>query len=92
MEKTVQSNRDLRRRQRNSANQMRCLIDERAELQAALQEEQRMTTVLRQRLGLAVKENEDLQTCSVSSYLYLKINFCSLECFNKTHINDLNNT
>ena len=49
---------------------MRSLIDERAELQAALQEEQRMTTVLRQRLGLAVKENEDLQTCSVCILFY----------------------
>lgn len=45
---------------------MRSLIDERAELQAALQEETRTVTVLRQRLGLAQKENEDLACSSVS--------------------------
>lgn len=59
-------NRELRRRQRTNATQMRSLIDERAELQAALQEETRTVTVLRQRLGLAQKENEDLASSSVS--------------------------
>lgn len=58
-------NRELRRRQRLSAGQMRSLIDERAELQAALQEEHRQTAALKQRLGLAEKENQDLSLSSV---------------------------
>ncbi|XP_045610715.1 RILP-like protein homolog isoform X2 [Procambarus clarkii] len=70
LEKVNHVNRELRRRQRTNNTQMRSLIDERAELQAALQEETRTVTVLRQRLGLAQKENEDL-ACSSSDSLDL---------------------
>ncbi|XP_076034107.1 rab interacting lysosomal protein like isoform X6 [Oratosquilla oratoria] len=64
LEKLNILNREHRRRQRNNAAQMRSLIDERAELQARLQEEQRAGVQLRQRLGLAQKENEDLASVS----------------------------
>ncbi|KAK7070377.1 JNK_SAPK-associated protein-1, partial [Halocaridina rubra] len=67
LEKVNHVNRELRRRQRTNNNQMRSLIDERAELQAALQEETRAVTILRQRLGLAQKENEDLASSSSDS-------------------------
>ncbi|KAK8731033.1 hypothetical protein OTU49_007765, partial [Cherax quadricarinatus] len=67
LEKVNHVNRELRRRQRTNATQMRSLIDERAELQAALQEETRAVTILRQRLGLAQKENEDLASSSTDS-------------------------
>ncbi|XP_050732293.1 RILP-like protein homolog isoform X4 [Eriocheir sinensis] len=67
LEKVNHINRELRRRQRTSVSQMRSLIDERAELQAALQEEAREVAVLRQRLGLAQKENEDLVTYSTEA-------------------------
>ncbi|XP_045107590.1 RILP-like protein homolog isoform X4 [Portunus trituberculatus] len=67
LEKVNHINRELRRRQRTSVSQMRSLIDERAELQAALQEESRAVSVLRQRLGLAQKENEDLSISSSDS-------------------------
>ena len=46
---------------------MKTLIDERADLQAAFQEEQRESSCLRQRLGLAEKENQDLSLSSVSN-------------------------
>ncbi|XP_068235207.1 RILP-like protein homolog isoform X1 [Palaemon carinicauda] len=67
LEKVNHVNRELRRRQRTNNIQMRSLIDERAELQAALQEETRAVSVLRQRLGLAQKENEDLASSSSDS-------------------------
>ncbi|ROT75339.1 RILP-like protein-like protein [Penaeus vannamei] len=67
LEKVNHVNRELRRRQRTYGSQMRSLIDERAELQAALQEETRAVNVLRQRLGLAQKENEDLASSSSDS-------------------------
>nr|XP_053630521.1 RILP-like protein homolog [Cherax quadricarinatus] len=67
LEKVNHVNRELRRRQRTNATQMRSLIDERAELQAALQEETRAVTILRRKLGLAQKENEDLASSSTDS-------------------------
>ncbi|XP_067014678.2 RILP-like protein homolog isoform X2 [Anabrus simplex] len=51
---------ELRRKHRSSQAQVRGLIDERADFLAQLQDQHRELTVLRQRLGLAQKENEDL--------------------------------
>ena len=59
-EKLSGSNRDLRRKLRQSQSQLHCLVDERAELQVTLQDAQRETSVLARRLGVAAKENEDL--------------------------------
>ncbi|XP_023336507.1 RILP-like protein homolog isoform X1 [Eurytemora carolleeae] len=54
------SNKDLRRKLRQAQSQLNCLVDERAELQVTLQDQQRETGALIKRLGLANKENEDL--------------------------------
>jgi len=59
-EKLSSSNKELRRKLRQSQAQMHCLVDERAELQVTLQDQQRETAILARRLGLAAKENEDL--------------------------------
>merc|ERR1719277_1327861 len=59
-EKLSSSNKELRRKLRQSEAQMHCLVDERAELQVTLQDQQRETAILAKRLGLAAKENQDL--------------------------------
>lgn len=51
---------ELRRKHRGSQTQVRGLIDERADFLAQLQDQHRELLGLRQRLGLAQKENEDL--------------------------------
>lgn len=51
---------ELRRKHRGSQAQVRGLIDERADFLAQLQDQHRELLGLRQRLGLAQKENEDL--------------------------------
>jgi hypothetical protein len=51
---------ELRRKHRGSQAQVRSLIDERADFLAQLQDQHRELLGLRQRLGLAQKENEDL--------------------------------
>jgi len=63
-EKLSTSNKDLRRKLRQSQSQLHCLVDERAELQVTLQDQQRETALLVKRLGLAAKENEDLVRCT----------------------------
>uniref|UniRef100_A0A8D8M340 RILP-like protein homolog n=1 Tax=Cacopsylla melanoneura TaxID=428564 RepID=A0A8D8M340_9HEMI len=52
--------RELRRKARLGQVQVRGLIDERADFLAALQDNQREVIGLKQQLGLAEKENEDL--------------------------------
>ena len=59
-EKLSGSNKDLRRKLRQSQSQLHCLVDERAELQVTLQDAQRETSILARRLGIAAKENEEL--------------------------------
>jgi len=63
-EKLSNSNKDLRRKFRQSQSQLHCLVDERAELQVAVQDAERGTSLLMRRLGLAAKENEDLARSS----------------------------
>jgi chromosome segregation ATPase len=60
LERNTAQGRELRRKQRGYQSQVRALLDERADCQAQLQEQQRELMNLRQRLGLAQKENEDL--------------------------------
>lgn len=60
------SNKDLRRKLRQSQSQLHCLVDERAELQVTLQDSQRETQVLARRLGIAAKENEELAQSACS--------------------------
>ena len=59
-EKLSGSNKDLRRKLRQSQTQLHCLVDEREELQVTLQDAQRETSILARRLGIAAKENEEL--------------------------------
>ena len=59
-EKLSGSNKDLRRKLRQSQTQLHCLVDERAELQVTLQDAQRETSILARRLGIAAMENEEL--------------------------------
>ncbi|CAH0548611.1 unnamed protein product [Brassicogethes aeneus] len=54
------TNRELRRKHKSSQSQVRTLCDERADFLVQLQDQQRDINGLRQRLGLAQKENEDL--------------------------------
>ncbi|XP_017787170.1 PREDICTED: RILP-like protein homolog isoform X2 [Nicrophorus vespilloides] len=55
--------RELRRKHKVLQNQVRNLCDERADFLVQLQDQHRDVTALRQRLGLAEKENEDLSKC-----------------------------
>jgi len=66
-EKITNTARDLRRKYRQSQSQLHCLVDERAELQVTLQDQQRDTAVLAKRLGIAAKENEDLARSSTTT-------------------------
>ena len=54
---------------------MRALVEERADLQASLQEQSRNVTALNKRLGLAQRDNQDLVQSQV---LYLINNKPSL--------------
>ncbi|XP_069680168.1 RILP-like protein homolog isoform X6 [Periplaneta americana] len=60
VERLTMIGKELRRKHRGSQAQVRGLIDERADFLAQLQDQQRELVGLRQRLGLAQKENEDL--------------------------------
>jgi hypothetical protein len=59
---------ELRRKHRNGQAQVRGLIDERADFLAQLQDQHRELLGLRQRLGLAQKENEDLAKSHVCKH------------------------
>jgi len=73
-EKLSSSNKDLRRKLRQSQSQLHCLVDERAELQVTLQDKQRETQILARRLGFAARENEELsQSASVEPDLKGKV-------------------
>lgn len=60
LERLTNQNRELRRKHRTLQTQVRTLCDERADFLVRLQDQQRDIGALRQRLGLAQKENEDL--------------------------------
>lgn len=60
VERLNSSSRELRRKHKSFQTQVRTLCDERADFLVQLQDQQRDIMGLRQRLGLAQKENEDL--------------------------------
>lgn len=71
-------NKELRRKQNHLSQQMRTLVEERADLQALLQEQSRTVTALNKRLGVAQRDNEDLVQSQVrgfvdNSYQFRKI-------------------
>lgn len=75
VERVTGSNRELRRKHRSLQSQVRTLCDERADFLVQLQDQQRSIGALRQRLGLAQKENEDLAKSDVS-FMYIALLFC----------------
>lgn len=60
LERLTESNKELRRKHSQISHQMRALVEERADLQASLQEQSRNVTALNKRLGLAQRDNQDL--------------------------------
>uniref|UniRef100_A0A0A9Y0R2 RILP-like n=1 Tax=Lygus hesperus TaxID=30085 RepID=A0A0A9Y0R2_LYGHE len=56
-------NKELRKKLRMSQSQIRSLIDERADFLTQLQDQNYELNILRQRLGMAEKENQDLTQC-----------------------------
>ncbi|KAJ8916549.1 hypothetical protein NQ315_000191 [Exocentrus adspersus] len=65
VERLTISSRELRRKHKSMQAQVRALCDEKADFLAQLQDQQRDISALRQRLGLAQKENEDLAKCDL---------------------------
>ncbi|KYB26082.1 RILP-like protein homolog [Tribolium castaneum] len=63
VERLNNTSRELRRKHKLFQSQVRTLCDERADFLVQLQDQQRDIVGLRQRLGLAQKENEDLAKC-----------------------------
>lgn len=60
VERLTNQSKELRRKHRTLQTQLRTMCDERADFLVRLQDQQRDIGALRQRLGLAQKENEDL--------------------------------
>ncbi|KAH1011748.1 hypothetical protein HUJ04_001050 [Dendroctonus ponderosae] len=65
IDRLTTTSKELRRKHKSMQNQVRTLCDERADFLVQLQDQQRDINVLRQRLGLAQKENEDLVMCDI---------------------------
>ncbi|KZS13919.1 RILP-like protein homolog isoform X1 [Daphnia magna] len=63
VERLTEINKELRRKQSHMSQQMRTLVEERADLQALHQEQSRNLTALQKRLGVAQRDNEDLIQC-----------------------------
>lgn len=75
MEQLTIISRELRRKQRLGQAQIHSLIDERADFLAQVHDQQREVQLLRQRLGLAEKENEDLSISAVSSSVQIRLKY-----------------
>jgi len=66
MERLQTTLKDLRRKHRFAQLQCRSLVEERADILSQLQKQQKEFISLRQRFGMAQKENEDLSKYRVS--------------------------
>lgn len=71
IERLTTTSKELRRKHKSMQNQVRTLCDERADFLVQLQDQQRDINALRQRLGLAQKENEDLVKVCFSVVLFI---------------------
>jgi hypothetical protein len=60
VDRLTELNKELRRKQTHMSQQMRTLVEERADLQALHQEQSRNLAALNKRLGVAQRDNEDL--------------------------------
>lgn len=67
MERLQATLKDLRRKHRITQMQCRSLVEERADILSQLQKQQKEFISLRQRFGMAQKENEDLSKSRVSN-------------------------
>jgi hypothetical protein len=67
MERLQTTLKDLRRKHRFVQTQCRSLVEERADILSQLQKQQKEFISLRQRFGMAQKENEDLSKYRVSN-------------------------
>lgn len=76
IERLSSSGKELRRKHKTLQTQVRTLCDERADFLVQLQDQQRDINGLRQRLGLAQKENEDL-TKVILKQLRVNVHFFS---------------
>ncbi|CAG9767797.1 unnamed protein product [Ceutorhynchus assimilis] len=65
IDRLTSTSKELRRKHKSMQNQVRTLCDERADFLVQLQDQQRDINTLRQGLGLAQKENEDLAKCDL---------------------------
>lgn len=65
VDRLTTTGKELRRKHKIVQNQVRNLIDERADFLGQLQDQQREISILRQNLGVAEKENEDLTLSSL---------------------------
>lgn len=74
VDRLTEINKDLRRKQSHMSQQMRTLVEERADLQALLQEQSRNLTALNKRLGVAQRDNEDLVQSQVE-YIFFCVYF-----------------
>ncbi|XP_046449826.1 RILP-like protein homolog isoform X2 [Daphnia pulex] len=63
VDRLTEINKELRRKQTHMSQQMRTLVEERADLQALHQEQSRNLAALNKRLGVAQRDNEDLIQC-----------------------------
>lgn len=71
VERLTNSSKELRRKHKSMQYQVRTLCDERADFLVQLQDQQRDISALRQRLGLAQKENEDLVNVNILLIIFL---------------------
>ncbi|KAK6636560.1 hypothetical protein RUM43_010222 [Polyplax serrata] len=69
VDKLTTTGKELRRKHKIVQNQVRILIEERADFLGQLQDQQKEISVLRQNLGIAEKENEDLTKTFESSLI-----------------------
>lgn len=70
VDRLTTTGKELRRKHKIVQNQVRTLIEERAEFLGQLQDQQREINVLKQNLGMAEKENEDLTKNSFGKKLF----------------------
>ncbi|XP_065560808.1 cilia- and flagella- associated protein 210-like [Artemia franciscana] len=59
--KLLRAQRELKQKQNEANKKIRSLLDDRAELQAQIQDQSRVITALKKQLTLAAKEVEDMQ-------------------------------
>ena len=70
VDRLTKTGRELRRKHKIVQNQVRTLIEERADFITQLQDQQKEIVTLKQNLGVAEKENEDLTKNSIGKFFH----------------------